>query len=367
MNSEVTDRASQPEARAWQVRPFAPGDETRIAQLYRTVFDRALPLDQYRWKLVNVPWQTGAPGIWLADAGDRLAGHYGGTPIRFKLGRQQLLTVHTCNAMTDATFRRQGVFSALGTTAHRAWTEAGVPFLIGLPNDQWGTRRKFLGYQEQFKATWYWRPLRPERLLADRYRLPPAAWRPVAALGRLWNAVWDRPLARAAGGIQVEAVDRPGPEFDRLWAALADAYEALVVRDRAWVTYRYADAPRYGYRLLLAKRDGDPAGYLAYRLGQAGAQPMGWIVDIFTGPDDWPARAALLQATLRAMLAAGATSIRTMLPEGTSLVDVFRRAGFRRSRGEFDVSVVPLATDRPPPALTDPERWFTMIGDYDIV
>lgn len=352
---------------AWIARPYRPGDEVQLVRLFVDVFGKPLTEAQYRWKVLDSPWPIGAPTVWLADAAGQIGGQYAGTPMRFQLRGAERRILHACDVMTAAGFRRQGVLTALGQAAHQGWAAAGVHFVTGLHYGGWGTRRHHLGWRELFKAAWVWYPLRPERLLARRWRMPAPARRAAALAGDLWNMAWDRALGPAARGVTVEPVERPGLEFDALWAALRPQYEALVVRDRAWVAYRYGDAPGFGYRLLLARRGGRPAGYLAYRVTASDDRATGWIADLFTAPQDGAALAALLRAALAALRAAGADDARALVPERTPTYRAFRRAGFLGGPGAFDVSIVPMAPDLPIDLLRDPNRWFTMGGDFDVI
>ena len=353
--------------RAWHVRPYRPGDEQGIVALFGQTFGKPLTEARYRWKVVDTPWPVGAPTVWVADAGDRIVGHYAGTTMRFKIGYEVTRIVHACDSMTAVSIRRQGVLTAVGESAHTAWAEAGVPFVTGLHFGGWGSRRHYLGWREQFKAVWVWRLLRPEQILRRKLKVP----RPLGALAAtsagLWNAGWEILLRSAGSGVEVEPVGQPGAELDALWSAVGPAHEGLVVRDRAWVTYRYTAAPELGYRLLLARRHGEPVGYLVYRTSMLDGRVIGWIADVFTAPDDAAARAALLRSALVLLLVAGADHVRALVPTGTALFSAFRRAGFLLRRGEFDISTVPLAAGLPSAMLRDPRRWFTMGGDFDVI
>jgi len=350
--------------KGWWVRSYQEGDEERVVQLYHAVYGRILPIEEYRWKLVNTPWSLHSPNVWLADDGQKLVGHYAATPIRFKLGDEQLIIAHTGDAMTHPDFRKQGVFTGVAQAAHEAWAATGVPFLVGVPNDQWISRRAPLGYREQFKLVWFWLPLRWDKMLSRGYRLPSF----VSKLGALaiqnWRGSWGLPAGTNSDCV-VKSVEQPGPEFDRLWRSLRNQYPALYVRDRAWLSYRYAAAPGYNYNILLAQRDNHPVGYLVYRLTSGEDRITGWILDLFTAPDDHEVQTILIQVALKAMIAKGADTARTLISADTPLAQSLRSVGFRRTRGEFDASLVLL--DQPLPDLSSPQVWFTMTGDYDLI
>jgi hypothetical protein len=349
---------------AWHVRNYAEGDDEAVVRLYKAVYGRRLPLEDYRWKLLRMPWRLPAPNIWVADAGDRLAGHYAATPLRFKLEDETVIVGHTCDAMTHPAFRRQGVFTNVAQAAHEAWARAGVPFMVGVPNDQWVSRRKPLGYRAQFRITWFWRPLRPDRLLARRLHLPQLPGRLSALTARIWRSMWN--LRPAMGrDVEVKAVTCPHPAFGRLWQRLNVHFAALIVRDSAWLTYRYADAPGRDYRIFLASRDDEPQGYIVYRLRREKEGKSGWIADLFTAPQDHMVQRALLYRALEDMYASGVETARILLAPDAPLAHTIRRAGFWPARGAFDASLVALQQSIPD--LSDAARWFTMAGDYDIV
>jgi hypothetical protein len=263
--------------------------------------------------------------------------------------------------------RRQGILTAVGSAANRAWAEAGVRFLTGLPLASWGSPRERLGWQALFPFVWLDRTLRPDRRVLRRRSLPALLRAPLRAAARLWNAWWDRRIGTIPPGLVVREVREAGPEFDALWQSVGPAYESLVVRDRAWVAYRYLEAPGFGYRVLLAERNGQPAGYLAFRISPDAALTSAWIADLFAAPGDASAVRVLLRHAVLELRRAGTDYVRVLVAPDTWLAREFRRAGFRQARGSYDVSVVPLDPSQPLDALSGPERWFTMGGDYDVI
>jgi hypothetical protein len=358
----VDQAAAEP---TWAVRPVQPGDVEEVVELARAVYRQPMSAAQYRWKVLGSPWPVDAPNAFVAVDGDRVVGHYAGTPLRMKLGRHELPVFHGCDVMTDAAYRRHGVLTALGEAANAAWAGSEVAFQYALQHAGWGSRLAYLGWQVLFKAIWLARPLHVEDAAVRRFPWAAPARRAIGAGGRAWHGVWCAALAAARDGVDVEPLARPGAEIDLLWDELKSHYEATVVRDRAWLAYRYADAPGYDYRMLLARRATRPCGSLVYRLTGDGPRTTGWIMDLFTAPDDRAARAALLSAGLDDLYRAGAGSARFLVPEGVPLARELRRFGFFSSPGHYDVSMVPAKPDQPAPALRDPTRWLTMLGDFD--
>lgn len=356
------------DAPVWIVRPSRPGDESQLAALFTAVFGQPLTEAQWRWKLCTQP--APAPNSWVAEAGERIVGHYGGMPMRYRLGGREVLAMHGCNAMTAADFRRQGILTAVHGRANEVWKQAGIPFQTGLHYGGWGSRREFLGWVPLFKLVWVNHPLRPFRRAARRLGAPSG---PLRFADALWRRLWNRRLAMDSGdpraaSVTIREVAAAGPAFDALWAAAGPGYENVAVRDRAWVAWRYLAAPGYGYRVLLAERGGAPAGYLVYRVEHtAASSPTGWIADLFAVPAATTVRRALLRRALDGLHAAGAESAVALVPAGALLHHELRRAGFLFGRATYDFSIVPFDPALPLDTLRDPARWFLTGADFDVV
>lgn len=352
----------------WTVRPSQAGDESQLAALFAAVFGQPMTEAQWRWKLCSQP--SPVPNSWVAEAGGRITGHYGGMPMRYRLDGCEVLVMHGCNAMTAADSRRQGILSAVHGRANEVWKQAGIPFQTGLHYGGWGSRREFLGWVPLFKLVWVNQPLRPFRRAARRATLP---GRPLQPLDALWREFWDRRLAMTRGDprgvpVTIREVAEAGREFDILWAAAGRSYANVAVRDRAWVERRYFAAPDHGYRVLLAERGGAPAGYLVYRVGHIGTvSDTGWIADLFAAPEATAVRRALLRRALAELHAAGTESAVALVPAGSFLHRELRQAGFLFGRGDYDFSIVPFDPALPVDTLRDSARWFLTGGDFDVV
>ena len=134
------------------------------------------------------------------------------------------------DTMTAPEFQRRGLLSEVGRTTYAHWRDGGVAFVLGLPNERWGSRTRALGWTELFPLQWLTRPLRPARLLARRTGLPE-----VTALDALWNGIADRPLAVRGEPVSVRVLAHAEAALDRLWAACRGEHRFSVVRDRAWL------------------------------------------------------------------------------------------------------------------------------------
>ena len=204
--------------------------------------------------------------------------------------------------MTAPEFRRQGILLHLGEEANRHWRASGYAVVVGLPNEQWGSRTRMLGWQTLFPLEWLRFPLHLGRVASRPGKVPRLLQGPAYLAGEAGARLLVRPrvgsLARQTG-LSVEEATAAGEEFDRLWAALEGAYASCVVRDASYVQWRFLDALPVPYKVLLARREGEPVGYIAYRAWAPRGGHNAYIADLFTAPEDREATKALLGSALQ--------------------------------------------------------------------
>ena len=55
-----------------------------------------------------------------------------------------MMLMVSVDTMTAPAFRRRGLLTEVAARAYEAWRDAGIAFVIGLPNQQWGSRARAL-------------------------------------------------------------------------------------------------------------------------------------------------------------------------------------------------------------------------------
>ncbi len=358
------------------VRPARAADLPSILALHEQTFGRPLHETAWRWKFARHAAHS-IPLVWVAvDAQERLIGHYGAVPREIRLGKDSPLTAMTAfDGMTDARVRRQGVYTRLVRHAHEAWREAGVACVLGLPNEQYGSRLQALDWRLLFSLRWFLRPLRPEALLARKLRVPFLGR--LTAIGGLWNRLADRPLMPP---VSDQATGEPAATLavhsgaDAAFEALAESLNALdrglldhsgLDRGSAWLTWRYLESRPHRYQLHTARNEQGVEGYLAWRFDRESPAPFGLIAETHAPTD--AVHDALLLAAITAMRKQDALAVAALAVPGSVTDRRLRRAGFRFSWGSFDVRCVPLRDDLPWNRLQDRLRLAIAGGDFDVV
>jgi hypothetical protein len=185
--------------------------------------------------------------------------------------------------------------------------------------------------------------------------------------------------ARAAPGVResgadqvtIDRIEHLGPEIDALYAALAATETCLLVRDAAYLQWRYLDHPEQPYEIYTARRRGVLAGVMVLRPHHDSIANVCTIADWMV-PDRHP-------SVIEALLSTATTRGREL--DRWAVLAVFANNSEEHAillaRG---FQVIPSATimerrltvwNGPAfPELADDfliENWWYTIGDSDLV
>jgi len=311
-------RAPSPD---WIVRPAAPTDLDGLLALHQRVFGRALSREQWEWKL-RLPGPT--PNVWVAALGTRILAQYAAIPTRFRHRGADRTAMVSVDTMTDPELRRRGLLGSLATAAYAQWRSAGVPFVVGLPNEQWGSRTHALG------------------------------WAPVSELR--WWVRWLVPFggSRSRDAFHGDRLVEDSAGLDDLWPRIADEG---VVRDAAWFSWRYSRAVP-AWSVVTARRGDAAVGAAAFHVDANPSRPSGLLGEV-VGVDR-NARRALLAGIDARLRQRGAVRAAILLQTGSELEPDALASGYLPRPSTFVVQAVDLGGGVPRAARFQG-------GDFDVV
>lgn len=356
----------------WQIRPYRNGDETQLLALFERTFGKSRTIEDWRWKFADrsAPF----PHIWVAELPEsgRLVGHYAGIPVQLKLGQRQVNALVSVETMTDPAYRRQGMLTRFGEVVYREWAASGQSLIIGLPNQQWGSRKDALGWVPMFSLSWLRFPLRPEKLIERQG----SRSKVVALLAqfplRIGGAFW---LARArvmrylrSSQISVHPFSGDSRVFTDIWKHAGPTWGNCIVRDESWVRWRFA-ARTSSYEIIIAWRGQTPVGYAAFRLAGPTQRTNGHIADIFAARGDLAVVNCLAVSALEAITRGGGGLAYTLAVPGTDLYKTLRKLGFFATPREhsFSYEAVPLDPSVTLDTVGTANVWHAAGGDSDVI
>jgi GNAT superfamily N-acetyltransferase len=327
--------------------PYEPAQQEALFALMDRVWGSHMPAPEFDWWFEDNP--VGERLVTLMQDEERVVGVAAMSYFRMILDgdeRQVAMPVHVA---TDPDYRRRGIFPALEAVNEAAAADAGSPVTLTFPNA--ASHPIFvgpLGWDDLPRRRLWARVLRPAAV--PRYFLrrpgPPGGLREAD------------PAPRESGDVRVEPLSEVGAQADELWRAAAPAFGNHLVKDAAYLNWRFARAPRE-YRLFGAFRGERLVGLAvlgyAYRHGVAG----GFLADLIAPPRERAATLALLRRVL-ADVRGGADALIALPPPGRAQRSAFLHAGFLPTHKSIRFIGKRL---RPEGRLEG--RWHFALGDFD--
>jgi hypothetical protein len=246
------------------------------------------------------------------------------TPARAVVGGRETRVAFAVHAVTHPASRGIGVFSRLESRNEERTAEEGATLALGFPNPI--SRPILVGKLE-------WRDLYRMRLWARPLR-------PLRALRRVGGG--GLPPARGA------TLERFAEEQERAWRAVQPRWGSCLVRDAAYLNWRYLEAPRE-YRAFASENGYAVVGHAVHK----GVSAV--VVCDLVGP----ARELrpLLRRCLREARGGADAAIAVPAPDQRA---AYLTLGFLPTRQTIRVIGKPLRPDAEVPA-----DWHFSLGDTD--
>ncbi len=341
--------------RAWTHRAATRDDFPALCQVFAECFGHDRDPDFFAWKYHRNPH---GPGILrLAEGDGEVVGFLGSIPRRIVVAGVETVLHHPGDAMTLSGWRGQGIMTELFRSIFRDAAAANVTLLIGFEGRQSHKGARTAGWEEVARIREWILPLRTvHRLPRLEHRMPEAA----AALGTLTDRLAQPRLRRRLDRSASPLV--PVDRFTTDDAALAHGSDAPVslVRDEAWLNWRYRDTPSGA---LQSSRSAAGDGFVVAEYG-----PRFAYVHDCAGVST-STQKGLLAAVASQALERGCRALHAVSMPGSPIDRVYQAAGFHPVADESRLLPLVLrftAEGHDRTTLMEPRAWHISHGDRDV-
>jgi hypothetical protein len=323
------------------------------------VLARNLPLaagvDRHEWLYLSNP--CGQSRVWLAE--DTKTGEAVGTsaghPKKVKVDGQVLTALNLSDFAVDKAYRSLGPALKLLRATLEPMQKGEFAFSYDHPSESMLAIYKRMGAKDVSKRNRWVRLLKVSPSLKKKWGAGLKS-RIVGRAGDLALRVKDV-VTKKRSGIQVELLRGDPPEID----VKLDARVSLA-RSADYLRWRFQKATTHKYETLIARKNGEIAGYLAFRSEK---NDVVALMDLAArGPD---VIATLLSELVSHARARGASAIWATLLAGTPSEAILAANGYLLRDTHPGVCI--YAPKGPPEmlsALEDPRSWWTFEGDQDV-
>ena len=362
----AADRVHIPVSADFQVVRYQRAERDAVFAFLRAAYtpqDAERLIRQWDWKYDANPFnREPEPYILLLKENTRIVGMTGGVPLRVCIDGTVHWVSHTCDWVVHPDYRDRRIARRL-MERHRADRSLRFSWQNELSHER-SRVHPGTGY---LRLTPLVKPIDLGRLV----KLVTGS----AALGGISGAVAGlahavaRPLRRstAAPGITVAPLDTFDTRLDTLWQRVHRDYRVIVVRDRAYLSWRFSQRPDAQYTVFAAMRDCDVSGYLVVRRAESAGERWGYLVDFLVEGRALALFSLLVQHAVQWLRDAGVTAVAC-----TVVMPPYRGALYRHGfcpypwqrRGYLRTNLG--SPDPAVQAFEDPREWFLTMGDGDL-
>jgi GNAT superfamily N-acetyltransferase len=327
--------------RGFEVWAATAADTGDVAQLIREMIPGVAADQRLAWMYDANP--AGRALTWIASEAGEVAGCTSYFPWRLVLDGQPVLGALGGDGYVRPAFRRRGLGALLHDAARADMSAAGLACMYGAPGAMNVTPLKHAGSRQVGHVARWVRPLRGAALGIRHTPLDQV----VRAALRPRFAPYLEPMARF------------DPRVDEVWEAFAKTVALACVRDSAFYTWRFLDAPAQRQPAYLIVERGQTLGACALEVIHDGRALR--IVDLIAKPGMWH---RCLAAITCYATDAGAHHVDIKLMALDGRKRQMWRSGFIEREAKPFLCVIPAAGgDR---RFLDPMRWFYTSADSDV-
>lgn len=358
-----------------KIRKATLADRDALIELMRLVFAETaaeksgeLGPEFWDWQFGRQP--AGRTDIWVGELNGQIVAQVPINVVRLKWENRELLAGWAIDLLVHPNHRDKSLFIKVGRVANKEMGETGIGVSLGLPNKRsFPGATRFLKYELVCQVPVLVLPVRWSALLR-RAGIPSWASRMLGPLAAMGHRLIRLPVAKAKGVVFREVSKFP-ETIDNFWQRASAKHMIISVRDGKYLAWRYCDCPTRSYRILVAERDGELAGYLVHRVFVKDGLKMGAIVDVLVDPGSQRVLNELLRRGIAELRAQGVDAVMTLMQGDDFYYSALRRCGFVRIPERFNPRTFNLVCRVLEPGIPKsdfnlPENWFITLGDFDV-
>ncbi len=345
---------------------YRRADREDVFRLLRTAYsseDSRRLIRQWDWKYDANPFNGGAePYVLLLKDGPQIIGLLGAIPLRVVIGGEDHWVSHSCDWVVHPDHRGRRVARRL-IKQHRADRELRFSW------------QNEISYEKSHR-----------RADTSTTRIVPLV-RPLDGAHLVLHMTGNRWLSRVGGfvvpaalrmtrllrgpaivpGVTIAEVAAFDERFDALWQRVREHHTVMLVRDRAYLHWRFLDRPDARYTVLAATKGADLAGYLVLRSVHNAGVCWGYLVDFLVEDESAAVFSLLLGHAVENLHRRDVKAISCRATAPAYRRTLYRHGFFPFFWGRRGYLRVNIETPDPAvQALRDVQRWHLTMADGDL-
>lgn len=270
----------------WVSSRYSPEDAEDSIGLMRGTYgdaEEAGPAHQ-EWHFQRGPAGAAVGTLARETETGHLVGQVLTIPVKVRLSGKVFMASLSLDPVTDPAWQDRSMAAGLLKDVCRLLADEGMVFTYALPSqDSYWTFVNMARFRNIGSVPLLVRPLNPERLA-----MKATGSRVLSKTASVARRVWRTPAPvrrqEAVPGLEIAEVSSFGGSFAIFWDRIQHRFPVMVIRDPAYLNWRYVDVPGRPYVTFAAKSEGEIRGFIVLRAAPLGRFSAGLVADLIVEP-----------------------------------------------------------------------------------
>ncbi|MCK5013473.1 MAG: GNAT family N-acetyltransferase [Candidatus Omnitrophica bacterium] len=321
-----------------KIRSYQPGDENQILELDWILFPdpwNKRDLDNWYWKHTgNNP--AGNATIYLMEHEGKIIVHFAAIPYRLRVLGKDVLGSHSIGSMVLPEYQGKGLIKFVADKLFEDIVTKDMAFSYGFPNDlAYDLHKKLMGYSDVIMVDTLEKETRVDGPSGGKNVSADFEFLPITQFDHSVDALWDQGK---------------------------DDYKISVIRDAAFLNWRYLERPDQKYHAFGVYENNILVGYVILKLYQDGEILRGHIVDIYSLSGRGDVAAYLLGQSDIFFVDNNTNVVSTWMIGAAIYRDILLENGFKSVRPRPLICRLNCDQEKYRPML-DGANWYFTMGD----
>jgi GNAT superfamily N-acetyltransferase len=266
----------------WVSSRYSPDDaEDCLGLLAKVWGDSELASPAYHdWQCQRSPAGAGIATLARGVETGRLVGQALTIPVSVRLSGKTRTAGLSLSPVVDPGYENGDIFVGLMRDACAFSAEAGIAYSYSFPDQL--SYSKFVnkaGFRDIGSVPLLIRPLNPERL-ASKATHSLVLGKTASIARKIWRTPAPAPRQEVPPDLEISEASSFDDSFAVFWDRIQHRFPVMVVRDPAYLNWRFGDAPTRQYMTFVGRSDGKIRGFAVLRVAPLGPFSAGLIVDL---------------------------------------------------------------------------------------
>jgi len=338
------------------------GDCDRYSRLFSRLWSWEYPAEYYQYKFFENPAGVALAAVAVDGMTGEIVGSTASIPSRYRLNGADVMATQSGDAGVLPEYRKHGTYSKIYKLVVTAHLDRVIAFThtVATPDaEEVATRTQH--FDPLCRVPIFSRRITVRALLPQKVR---SLMRVRTEAGFYGKTQAGRYIAAARKicereGLHIAVVEEPDEGFDLLWEQCRDQWPIALIRDRQFMSWRFAHHPVRRYSILAVFKGEALVGYCVSDVLRRNGMSRGRLSDLLVHPNYPVAGQALLYQAASDMIWQGADMLVGWFLPIDRWEPLLRTIGVRHQhRDERNIIVRVFMAEDSRTELFDPNCWY---------